>query len=185
MASLSGAIAIASGADLIINVGGVMICSMFTAWISISGFVYFSKYLEMKGIYDTIGTFNLYLIPGILSGIFSAVFVSAYGVATKYLPIVTTMGTRTAYEQGGFQLACLFTTIGMALAFGAITGLILSKLAVYEKENMFNDHVWWQVPLKETPSLEAMHSSRRGQNKYTLELTSRLEDHFIKSPLNI
>lgn len=148
LASLSGAIAIASGADLIINLGGVMICSLFTSWVSVSGYIYFSKYLEIKGIYDTIGTFNLYLIPGILSGVFSAIFVSAYGVATKYLPIVTTMGTRTAYEQGGFQLACLFTTIGMALAFGAITGIILSKLAVYEKENLFNDHLWWQVPLK-------------------------------------
>jgi|JI6StandDraft_1071083.scaffolds.fasta_scaffold01045_2 ammonium transporter Rh len=44
-ASLSGAVAIASGADLIINIGGVMLVSLFVGWISVSGYNYFSRYL--------------------------------------------------------------------------------------------------------------------------------------------
>jgi ammonia channel protein AmtB len=44
-ASLSGAIVIASSADVVINIGAVMIVAFFTGWIATSGYIYLSKYL--------------------------------------------------------------------------------------------------------------------------------------------
>lgn len=83
-------------------------------------------------------------------------------------------------------MACLTTSIGFGLVFGAITGAILSKLAVYQKNELFEDKTFWEI----LPSVEdeeesmggggMLHSNRKG--KFTLEL-SRMDESFMKSPL--
>lgn len=95
--SLSGAVAIASGANLIINIGGVMLCGLFSGWICFSGYAYFSRFLNIYGVYDITGVVNLHGLPGLLSGIFSAIFVSVYTTSLNYLGVPTTKGTRTNY----------------------------------------------------------------------------------------
>jgi ammonium transporter Rh len=144
-ASLSGAVVIASCANIIINIGGVMLIAFFTGWIATSGYVYLSRYLQIYGFHDTTGTVNLFFIPGLLSGIFSSVLIAIYATAPKYLNIITTYADRTSYTQGGYQLACLGTTIGFAIAFGIIGGLILCRLAVYHKEELFEDRTYWEL----------------------------------------
>jgi hypothetical protein len=99
----------------------------------------------MYGFYDTTGTVNLFCIPGILSGIFSSIFVAVYATAPKYLNITTTHANRTSYVQGGYQLACLFTTIGFASVFGIIAGYVLARVAIYHKEDLFEDRTFWEM----------------------------------------
>ena len=140
---------IASGADLILNIGAVMLVSFFIGWISTSGFNYFSRYLQTFGFYDTAGTLNLFLLPGIFSGVFSALFAAAYTSAPKSIPLVTVYAGRTSVIQGCFQIACLCTTIAFAAVFGILTGLLLKKIAVYHKEDLFDDQTYFLVPTKE------------------------------------
>jgi ammonium transporter Rh len=144
-ASLSGAVAISSGANLIINIGGVMLCSFFVGWISLSGYAYFSRFFNIYGLYDVAGINNLHGIPGLISGIYSAIFISVYTAGLNYLGISTTKGTRTNYEQGAYQIACLATSLAFGLAFGAITGSILRRLALYHKDQLFEDKSFWEI----------------------------------------
>lgn len=180
-ASLSGAVAIASGADLVINIGGVMLIAFFVGWISASGYNYFHRYLELYGFYDSSGTVSLFLLPGVLSGLFSGVLAAAYTAAPKYLPIATVYAGRTAYEQGAFQVACLATSVGIAVVCGILAGLLLRKFAVYYKEDLFDDRTFWEVPFVED-ELPPTPANRRAQ-RYVLELTNRLDEAFVRSPL--
>jgi ammonium transporter Rh len=56
---------------------------------------------------------------------------------------------RTAVEQGGYQIACLATTLGIAIFGGAVTGLLL-KTRLFEQINdehdLFADEKNWIVP---------------------------------------
>ena len=51
--------------------------------------------------------------------------------------------------QAGYQLAALGLTLGLAIVSGALTGFVL-KLPfidqVKEKEEMFEDHLFWETP---------------------------------------
>ena len=62
---------------------------------------------------------------------------------------ITTGLGRSASEQAGFQLVALLITIGLAVVFGAVTGLIL-RLPVFEQLSedveMFDDEAQWVTP---------------------------------------
>jgi len=77
---------------------------------------------EKIGIHDTCGVLNLHGIPGIIGGFIGAI---AAGVANKDVygdslnDIFTELGNgRSQASQAGFQLACLFTTVGIAIISG-------------------------------------------------------------------
>lgn len=51
--------------------------------------------------------------------------------------------------QGGFQIACLVTTTGIAILTGVLTGFILRRLAIYHKEDLFEDRTYWEVAVSD------------------------------------
>lgn len=69
---------------------------------------------------------------------------------------------RTAVEQGGFQMAGIALTLGMAIFGGAITGLIL-RLPFIEQlsdgEELFEDEPCWKLP-EEPKSIELVESKK-------------------------
>ncbi len=87
----------------------------------------------MHKLYDTTEVFNLHGVPGLISGILSAILVSYYTDDVKYLYFPTVKSGRTNYAQGGYQMACLASSIGFAAVFGCIAGLALYRLARYNK----------------------------------------------------
>lgn len=123
-----------------------MVCGFFAGWIAASGYAYFSRYMNIYGVYDIVGVVNVHGIPGVLAGVFSAVFVAVYTSDVNYLKITVTKGSRSNYEQGGYQMACLGTSLGFGLVFGLITGFILSKLAMYHRDQLFEDRTFWELP---------------------------------------
>ena len=51
--------------------------------------------------------------------------------------------------QGGFQLAGLTLTLGMAIISGTITGIILKTPIIQqikEEEELFEDDIFWMLP---------------------------------------
>jgi len=77
---------------------------------------------EKIGIHDTCGVLNLHGIPGIIGGIIGAV---AAGVANKNVygdslnDIFAELGNgRSQATQAAYQVACLGSTIGIALIIG-------------------------------------------------------------------
>jgi hypothetical protein len=89
------------------------------------------KPLNDGGVVDTQGTFITFFIPSFIGGIYSAIIqaIRAYGAEdSTFTSVASTQwlaGSRTNYEQGGFQILGLLITIGIATFAGIVVGLLL------------------------------------------------------------
>ncbi|KFP16634.1 Ammonium transporter Rh type A, partial [Egretta garzetta] len=142
-ATLAGGVAVGTCADLSIRPFAAMCIGTIAGIISVLGFHFLTPFLASKlKIQDTCGVHNLHGLPGILGGI-AGIVVTAVNEETRE-------GVRFT---PGMQAAALGSTIGMALAGGALTGGILKLpfLGQASDENCFDDSVYWEVPEEEKP----------------------------------
>lgn len=73
-ATLVGGVAVGSVANTVINPYGALIIGAVAGVVSVLGYVYIQPFLERKiGFYDTCGVHNLHGLPGVMSGITSAI----------------------------------------------------------------------------------------------------------------
>jgi hypothetical protein len=92
---------------------------------------FIKKPINNGGVVDTQGTFITFFIPAFLGGIYSAIIqaVRAYGAEDSTFTSINSTkwvaGTRTSYEQGGFQILGVLITIGIATFAGIVIGLLL------------------------------------------------------------
>ncbi|NXF96333.1 RHAG protein, partial [Eubucco bourcierii] len=148
-ATLAGGVAVGTCADLSINPFGAMCIGSVAGIISVLGFHILTPFLESKlNIQDTCGVHNLHGLPGILGGI-AGIIVTAikeeYGNGIRFTP--------------GMQAAALGSSVGLALAGGALTGAILKLpfLGQASDQNCFDDSVYWEVP--EDERAHGVHSN--------------------------
>lgn len=144
-ASLAGGVAIGSSSDLVVSGSAALMIGSLGGMLSVVGFHKVGPYLKTQwGIHDTCGVNSLHGMPGILGGLLGAVSAgtigsTAYGDATA--SIFPAMGNgRTAGQQAGFQLAALFTSIGISVLGGLCTGWVTSCLPMIPEE--FTDFEW-------------------------------------------
>ncbi len=170
-ATLAGGVAVGSSADLVIAPYGALITGLVAGIISVFGYEKLTPYLEEHyNIYDTCGVNNLHGIPGIIGGLGG--FISAsiaeedlYGGSVSEVFPARANG-RTAIEQGGFQLAALFTTIGISIVSGLFTGVILSIYKLKKKEPYYTDDTHWLLEDEE----------EKEEENNDIELTSQAKD---------
>jgi len=173
-ATLAGGVAVGAVADMAIEPFGAMVIGTISGIISVLGYQYLTPRLNESVVHDTCGVNNLHGMPGLLSGIASAI-VAATATSEKYggerlyvfypsrIPVANSSELanltsiefakgglgRTAIQQGGYQMAALAITLGMALVGGIITGFIM-KLPIIEQvqdiEEMFDDEPNWLTP---------------------------------------
>ncbi len=48
---------------------------------------------------------------------------------------------RTFYQQGGCQIAAIFISMGIGIAFGILAGFLMRLVYVFRPEEYFHDHV--------------------------------------------
>ncbi|KFQ26469.1 Ammonium transporter Rh type A, partial [Merops nubicus] len=138
-ATLAGGVAVGTCADIPIHPFAAMCIGSIAAIISVLGFHFLTPLLASKlNIQDTCGVHNLHGLPGILGGIASIV------VAAINEDIRQGLNPKA-------QAAALGSTIGIALAGGALTGGILKLpfLGQASDQNCFDDSVYWEVPEEE------------------------------------
>lgn len=140
--TLAGGVAIGAPVSVIYRPGVAILIGFSTGIISTLCFHKLTaKLLGWIGLYDTCGVHNLHGIPGLLGGIWSAIIVAFYNTgydltigsqyATgKFLNIETGF-----LKQGGLQIAGTFCSLGMAIVFGIIGGLI--SRAFYTEKNKY------------------------------------------------
>jgi ammonium transporter Rh len=116
-ATLAGGVAVGAVARMNIGLGWASIIGSIGAILSTLGCQYLQPFLERKlGMYDPCGVHNLFGLPGLFGSIMSCIFTST--AWEQWMP-----WPQNQIQQ--YQLACLGTTLGMALATGAVTGCIL------------------------------------------------------------
>ena len=141
-ATLAGGVAVGSSADLVIAPYGALIIGMVSGVVSVVGYIHIQPLLESLNIFDTCGVHNLHGIPGIigaLGGVVSSIIANnvVYGNDISDIFAARASG-RTALEQGMFQLAATFTTLGISIFGGILTGLVTNFIK--KPNEVFCDH---------------------------------------------
>jgi hypothetical protein len=78
---------------------------------------------------------------------------------------------RSAVQQGGYQIAALCLTLGCAIVGGAITGLIIRFVPIFDQvkevEKMFDDEPNWLLPEDE--------NHNHNENKNVIDIQEKNE----------
>jgi len=157
-ASLAGGVVIGAPSAIFTNPAGALCVGLFAGVVSTLGFRYLTEKLEnWIGLNDTCGVHNLHGIPGILGGIFSAIAIASYAsdpltdsTQTAYLPFYPVAGTnlnahgRTFYQQGGCQIAAIFISMGIGIAFGILAGFLMRLVYVFNPSEFFKDNIYFE-----------------------------------------
>lgn len=175
-ATLAGGVAIGAIADMGVEPFAALLVGSVAGVVSTLGFEYLTDILKGFKLHDTCGVNNLHGIPGVISGLASALVAvlacrDNYGDNRLYvfyparIPVLNSseylefglaqtefkdggLG-RTALTQGGYQLIALGMTLLVAIVSGAVTGIIM-RLPIFEQirenEEMFDDEPNWLVP---------------------------------------
>lgn len=175
-ATLAGGVAVGTVADMNIQPFGAMLIGSTAGIVSCFGYQFLTPLLNRLTLHDSCGVNNLHGMPGILSGIAGGI---AAAVATREsydgdrlytfypsrIPVLNSLEYnalnisnteyaegglgRTALQQGGFQIAQLALTLGMAIVSGTIAGFVM-KLPIIEQvkdeEDYFDDESAWLMP---------------------------------------
>ncbi|KAI6233553.1 Ammonium-transp domain-containing protein [Aphelenchoides fujianensis] len=132
--TLSGGVAVATVANVILYPHHAIIVGAIAAFISVLGH---PKILERKcQLYDTCGVHNLHGLPSLLSGFLSVYFVLHYDPA-EYAENLFTIypywkggpregADRDAVEQAIFQLLGIVLTLFVSILGGALTGYVIN-----------------------------------------------------------
>uniref|UniRef100_A0A8C4N8L9 Rh associated glycoprotein n=1 Tax=Eptatretus burgeri TaxID=7764 RepID=A0A8C4N8L9_EPTBU len=174
-ATLAGGVAVGTCADMMLSPFGAMILGMLAGFISTAGYKFLSPVLASKlNVQDTCGVHNLHGIPGLIAAVAGALVAAMASEETYGKSLYLTFpqlipsdkddpaflalhgefnsikpgSGRSPAKQGAFQIAELGVTLAMALAGGAITGLIL-RLPWWGQPsdpNCFSDHLYWELP---------------------------------------
>jgi len=147
-ATLAGGVIIGAPSGIFTNPAGSLCIGLFGGIVSCLGIRYLSAKLnDWIGLDDSCGVHNLHGMPGVLGGIFSAIAIASFAsdpltdtTQMSYLPFYPTSGGanglnvhgRTFYQQGGCQIAAIFTSMGIGIAFGIIAGFLMRMVYVFK-----------------------------------------------------
>ncbi|CAI4222895.1 unnamed protein product [Auanema sp. JU1783] len=155
--TLAGGVAIGTTANVVLSPVHAMIVGVIAGAISVLGYRFFTPFLNGKGFHDTCGVHNLHGMPGVLAGLFSAVFVLYYDPASYGRSLNSIYpGLKSSSNENGFDVStqALHQLIGLgivlvgAIVSGAITGLIL-RLKVWNQvrdSELFADGDYFETP---------------------------------------
>lgn len=177
-ATLAGGVAVGAVADLAVQPYGALLIGSFSGVLSVIGYEYLTPLLKRINLHDTCGVNNLHGMPGLMSGLLSALFAMLAREDTKNY---TKQGLkdlypkrfnetyhelRTAQEQGGIQMAALGITLAIAIVGGCLTGLIM-RLPIMERireeELMFDDEPAFLTPEDYSSDLANVTVQRDGE----------------------
>ncbi|XP_060067774.1 ammonium transporter Rh type A-like [Ylistrum balloti] len=161
-ASLAGGVAVGTCANMPIKPWGAMVLGTLAAIVSTTGYKYGSDYLASRfKIHDPAGINNLHGMPGILAACGGAVMAaiatkdnfgdSLYVIFPARTPNIVN-GTvypadRLAFDQGGYQIAALVTTLALAIVGGLLTGLVM-RAPIWDApddQELYDDRNYWDV----------------------------------------
>ncbi|RNA27206.1 ammonium transporter Rh type C [Brachionus plicatilis] len=154
-ATLAGGVAIGAVADVLTRPVGSVIIGSFAGIVSTFGLKFLNPVLKKIRAHDTTGMFAVHGLSGLLSAIAGGIIAA---VATEDIinpndeNLVLSVGKtglgRTSVQQGGFQILALVLTLGMSLAGGLFSGLLI-KLPIFDKmedtDDMFEDEHYWEI----------------------------------------
>ena len=144
-ATLAGGVSIGVCASLNLHPTLALLIGISAGSVSCFGFNKIQPFLcDHYNLHDSCGIHNLHGMPSVLGGIFSIVIAMQQN-SDQYDPLY-------AANQWSFQLQALIFTLCCAIATGAVTGILITKLEsadIHFESEKFQDGAWWELPKKE------------------------------------
>lgn len=100
----------------------------------------FGRKINSNGVLFTFSHINRFFIPGLFGAIVSGVIQATSDSVNGSHPL-NRLSSRTAIQQGGWQILGILITIGIALLAGLIIGLLYKIINRFGPEDQFNDEV--------------------------------------------
>lgn len=144
-ATLAGGVAVGSSARLLVSPGGALLLGTAAGVTSVCGYVYSTPRLEQRyRVYDTCGVCNLHGWPSVLGGFASAVLAATMDSSTAAdgIPLLALSSTGGPLHAAGRQIMGVLCTLGVAVASGYGTGLIMVRTATGSPDE-YDDAVWY------------------------------------------
>lgn len=147
-AAIAGGVAMGASADLLVQPFGALIIGTIAAVVSVLGYAFIQPALQKAiGLHDTCGVHNLHGMPGVLGAIFSAIFTA---MATKEVyadSFEVLIRHGEPHIQAQYQIYSLLVSLALALATGAVTGLIMSA-PIWDRldePELYEDGIFWEI----------------------------------------
>ena len=134
--TITGGVIVAGSCCIITDVYSSIIVGLIVGALSVFLFGIVNKCYNDNNLFDTLGSSNLFGIPGFLGGILTSIFIAA---ADDNLKDEVLFNSRTKQEQSGVEIGCAFATLAISLITGGIIGLILKVLPLGETSKYFVD----------------------------------------------
>lgn len=178
-ATLAGGVAMGTACATMIQPYAALIIGSIAGVACTLGFKYLTPILShglYRPIHDTCGVNNLHGMMGIFGGVIGAMMAAlasedmyGYGLYIMYPALAPTSDTddyielkmglasikpgigRSTNMQAGYQMIALVTTMGISIAGGLITGLLLKLpwLDPPSENHIFDDIGYWELPEEE------------------------------------
>jgi ammonium transporter Rh len=117
-ATLAGGVAVGAVARMDIGLGWASIIGAAGGAISTLGYQFVQPFLQSKlGLHDTCGVHNLHGMPAVFGGVISIIMAEA-----KYDSSILVNGKG---EAGGYQAAAIGVSFAVAIAGGAVAGILM------------------------------------------------------------
>ena len=145
-ATLAGGVMIGGTADMLVSPFVAMIIGFVASIVSTCGFHFLEHFVhKYLRLHDTCGIAYLHFLPGFIGGLIGCLVAGVtprdmYGedLGTVF-PMMGGGLDRTTSQQGGIQVAHVFTVFGIALFSGIFTGLCL-RIPIWDCPiNLYND----------------------------------------------
>lgn len=150
-ATLAGGIAIGAVADMYLEPYAAILIGSLAGTVAVLGYAYVQPLLAPH-VEDSFGVHNVHGLPGIIGGLASVITARKatardWGMYLHGTAITEVFQKRggalyDGYVQANFQLATLATTLLLALAGGAFTGMLIRELPTLDA--FYDDAAEWQ-----------------------------------------
>eukprot|EP00756_Hemistasia_phaeocysticola_P028798 Hpha_TRINITY_DN16193_c2_g4::TRINITY_DN16193_c2_g4_i1::g.3715::m.3715/K06580/SLC42A, RHAG, RHBG, RHCG, CD241; ammonium transporter Rh len=152
-ATLAGGVTMGTSADIIVDPFAALLVGVAAGLLSTSGYNHILPALERTiGLHDTCGVLCLHALPGLLGGIIGCITTSAADKETYGYDVTTVFPARgnderSAGTQASYQAAAAFTTFGISLLSGYVSGWIVRKMdPILDPPGQypFEDSLYWE-----------------------------------------
>ncbi|ETO30418.1 Rh type C glycoprotein [Reticulomyxa filosa] len=174
-ATLAGGVVMGACADLYTHPAGAVGIGFTAGTLSTLGYCYVQDWLMKIGLYDTwggkkkvskivlfflySGVNNLHGMPGILGCIASAITVGSFSDKSRYYH------HRDMHYQASYQIAGLCVTLGIAIAGGIATGIVM-KFVFPSPKSPYTDADNFIVPASRKDFFRGTVRGKKGDPKF-------------------
>ena len=138
--SFAGAVTFGASSSLTFYPVAPIVTGTVAGIVAVLCLSFMRRWNATRGVLDTNGAVEAFLVPGVLGAIWAAIYAAfsggSYDYLTKYYNYPSIGGN---FIQGGLEIAGIFITLGIAIIVGILVGYFVRRMNSFERDDHFDD----------------------------------------------